>query len=435
MTPENRAVSGYPFSWVSPLPTRGPVPLLRFQRAPTFVRPLFLSCFTWCLVALLYSLHLSSLLLFDTGEATRLVLLILAPILGVTIIFQMLYDASRTGTASTHLVESPAIAVIEQRIRRCFHLWVVLAIIETIVSGGIPMVWLFTGSSKTYFDYGIPSIHGLVNSLLLALAAASFALYLYTGKRRHIALPVLAVVWMLLLVTRGTILFLLVECVFIFLRLRTVKTGSVVRLAVFGVVFLLGFGFFGDLRSGAEAFRSLAQPTANFPDWAPSGLLWAYIYITTPINNLLYTMHNIQPLYNPLLPNTAATLFPSVLRTVLYGHDAANQAVSGELVVQALNVSTAYMGPFQDMGRAGIVGFSILSSAFCEVFWHKNGLRNILYFSVFAQTLVLSLFYNLLFSLPILGQLAWFYYFTRVPKAVPATESPAQNHDPEPSPA
>lgn len=404
------------------------MPLLRFRRAPILLRPLFLSSVTWCLVALLYSLHLSSLLLFDTSEANRLVLYIVLPILCVTIVSQMVYDAGQTRSTRSVLVKSPFISIIEHRIRQCFYLWIGLAIVETIVSGGLPLVWLFTGSSKTYFDYGIPSIHGLVNSLLLALAAASFALYLYTGKRRHMVLPILAVLWMLVLVTRGTILFLLVECVVIYLRLREVKTRSILRLFALGIVFLLGFGFFGDLRSGAEAFRSLAQPTANFPDWAPSGLLWAYIYITTPINNLLYTMHTMHPLYNPLLPNTAATLFPSVIRSLIYGRDAASQASSGQLVVQALNVSTAYVGPFQDMGRAGIIGFSILSSAFCEVFWHKNGLRNILCFAVFTQALALSLFYNLLFSLPILGQLIFFYYFTQQPARKHTSAVAAHSH-------
>jgi oligosaccharide repeat unit polymerase len=388
------------------------VPYLRFQRAPTLIRPFVLACGTWCLVAFLYSLHLSSLLLFETREVVQTTLYICLPIVCVSLVPQLLQGASTKRANRDVLVESPPISLIETRVRQCLWGWVVLAIIETIVSGGIPIIWLMTGNSKTYFDYGIPSIHGMVNSLLLALAATSFALYLYTGKKRHLGVPAFAVVWMILLITRGTILFLLAECIFIYLRLRRVRIGSIIRLALLGGLFLVAFGIFGDLRSGAEAFRNLAQPTANFPDWAPSGFLWAYIYITTPINNLMYTMHTIHPLYNPLLPNSAATLFPSVIRFLIYGHQAANDATSGGLVVEALNVSTAYVGPYQDMGRFGIIGFSLISAAFCEVYFHKNGMRNILYFSMFSQTLVLSLFYNLLLSLPILGQLAWFYYFT-----------------------
>jgi hypothetical protein len=189
------------------------------------------------------------------------------------------------------------------------------------------------------------------------------------------------------------------------------------RLVAITLAAVLLFGYVGDVRSGAEAFRDLAQPTDSFPDWAPSGLLWAYIYITTPINNLLLTMHTRRPSFNPLLPDTAATLFPTVLRNVIYGKEGASEAISGELETQALNVSTAFVGPYQDMGDSGIIGFSIVAAVLCEFYWRRSGLWNIFAFSVFTQALVLSLFYNLLFSLPILGQLIWFYYFTRIPKA------------------
>jgi hypothetical protein len=338
-------------------------------------------------------------------------LLIVVPILVVSILFQVAYSVGARRKARTVVVEDVPLAQLEARVRQCLYLWVALAGIETLVSGGVPLVWILTGSGKTNWDYGISSVHGMVNALLLALAVTSFALYLYTGKRRHLPVPIFALFWSMVLVSRGTLFVLVAECVVIYLRLRRVRWTTFVRFAGLAIVLLLIFGYVGDIRSWAEAFRELAQPTPDFPDWAPSGLLWAYIYITTPINNLLYTMHTIHPSYDILLPNTAATLFPTVLRNIIYGKLGATDAISGGRVVEALNVSTAYVSPFQDMGLFGIVGFSTLSAALCEVFWRRNGFRNMLYFAVFAQALMLSLFYNLLFSLPILGQLIWFYYF------------------------
>lgn len=388
------------------------MPFRRFLRAPLVLSPSFLAPVTWLVVTFLYSLHLSSLLLFSTSEAISLTLLIVAPILIVSLLFHVAYSGSAQRKARTVVVDDVPIVRLEITVRNCLRLWVGLALIETIISGGVPLVWLLTGNGKSNFDYGISSVHGMVNALLLALGVTSFALYLYTGKRRHLALPVFALLWSLVLVSRGTLIVLVAECVVIYLRLRRVRWTIFVRIAGLALVLLLVFGYIGDFRSGAEAFRDLARPTPDFPEWAPSGLLWAYIYITTPVNNLLYTMHTIHPTYNPLLPNTAATLFPTIFRNILYGKQGALDAISGGLVVEALNVSTAYVGPFQDMGRIGIVGFSTLSAALCEMFWRRDGFRNILYFAVFAQALMLSLFYNLLFSLPILGQLVWFYYFT-----------------------
>jgi oligosaccharide repeat unit polymerase len=388
------------------------MPLLRFFRAPIVLSPSFIAPVAWFMVAFLYSLHLSSLLLFTTQEVVGLTLLIVVPILVVSLFFRVAYSVGAQRKAGTVVVEDVPFAQLEGRVRQCLYLWFALAVIETLVSGGVPLVWVLTGNGKSTFDYGIPSVHGMVNALLLALAVTSFALYLYTGKRRHLPVIIFAIFWSFVVVSRGSLFVLMAECAVIYLRIRRVRWTNFVRLAGLAVVFLLIFGYVGDLRSGADAFRNLSQPTSEFPDWAPSGLLWAYIYITTPINNLLYTMHTTLPSYNPLLPNTAATLFPTVLRNIIYGKQGSTDAISGSLVVEALNVSTAYTSPFQDMGRLGIVGFSTLSAALCEFYWRRNGFRNMLYFAVFAQALMLSLFYNMLFYLPILGQLVWFYYFT-----------------------
>lgn len=395
--------------------------VLKYPPATAFLHPITVSSAAWCSVAFLYSLHLSGLLLFKTSDAIGVALLIVLPVFFVSFAYRLLRPTRPFFTRPITLHREPPLALIERRLRLGIWFWIGLTLVETAVSGGVPLLWLLTGSSKTYFDYGISSIHGLDIALLLAAAVTSFALYLYTENRRHIWFALFAMAWSMVLVSRGTLMILLLEYAIIYLRLRKVKIKAVMRLVAITLVALLLFGYVGDLRSGAEAFRGLAQPTDSFPDWAPSGLLWAYIYITTPVNNLLLTTHTRRPSFNPLLPNTAATLFPTVLRNVVYGKEAAAEATSGALETQALNVSTAYVGPYQDMGNSGIIGFSIIAALLCEFYWHRSGLWNIFAFSVFTQAFALSLFYNLLFSLPMLGQLIWFYYFTRIPKASTST--------------
>jgi oligosaccharide repeat unit polymerase len=387
---------------------------LKFPRASIALHPTIVASVTWFAVVLLYSLHLSSRLLFQTGEAIQLAFVIVLPIFAVALIYKLLQPVRPGGSATGAIHQELALPIIQRRIRQGLWLWGALTVIETGVSGGVPLLWLLTGSAKVNFDYGIPSVHGMVNALLLALAVTSFALYLYTDNRRHLRFPVFAIAWSMILVSRGTLLILLIEYSIVYLRLRKIRGKTLIQLVVIALIAMMIFGYVGDLRSGAEAFRTLAQPTENFPDWAPSGLLWAYIYVTTPINNLLLSTHTLRPAYNPLLPATAATLFPTVLRNVIYGKQAAGEAISGALESEALSVSTAYVGPYQDMGRIGIVAFSIIAALLCEIYWHRNGFWNIFVFAVFTQALMLSLFYNMLFSLPILGQLIWFYYFTRI---------------------
>jgi len=188
---------------------------------------------------------------------------------------------------------------------------------------------------------------------------------------------------------------------------------TVFRLFAGFVGVILLFGIVGDYRSGSsDLIRKWAQPTDNYPEWLPSGLLWGYIYAATPINNLLYTVEISPPLNNLLFPNTAATLFPSVLRGVIYG-DQLGEAESGQLVDATFNVSTAYVGPYQDFGFIGIAMYSMLTAFLCLQFWYRNDLKSVLIYVVFCQCLILGLFWNQFLALPIITQIFWLEFFFR----------------------
>lgn len=203
----------------------------------------------------------------------------------------------------------------------------------------------------------------------------------------------------------------LLEFAALYLRIHPIRLSAIMKLLAGAISFVLVFGVIGDVRQGSSAMiRDLAQPTENYPEWLPSGILWAYIYITTPINNLVYNIEQTRPIYDPLFPNTVATLFPSVIRIAIYGNDLAD-AESGQLVVSAFNVSTAYVGPYQDFGFIGITLFSIMIGPFCLYFWFRNNLKSALMLAVLIQCLVLTLFFDHFFYLPVITQLGWIWYF------------------------
>ena len=397
------------------------MPLLKFPKVSAILHPSLLAVLTWSTVAFLYSLHLSNVLLYTSQDVLNVFLIIVLPILIVSFVYNILRTRIPGRPDGSTRRPAPPIQIIRRRLFQCVILWTILTVFEVIVSGGVPLQWLIVGNGRSDFEYGVSSLHGLVNGLMLAIAATYWMLYLYTSRRRFLFFPVLAAIWCIVMVSRGFLLVLMLECIVIYLRLRPLKGSTMVRLVAIGLVALLLFGYVGDARSGAEAFRAVAQPTEAFPDWAPSGLLWAYIYITTPLNNLIFTMHSRAPSYDILLPATASTLFPTVLRNLVYGVALAQDLRSGDLPNEALNASTAYIGPYQDMGIYGIVGFSVIACLLCEIFWHRSGFWNIFLLAVFTQALVLSLFFNMLISLPILGQIFWFYYFCRIPKRAAGT--------------
>lgn len=380
-----------------------------FNRRTWLLHPAIIFSSIWLTVVLLYSLHLSKWLQYSTSQVFTVISYIWLPFIGVFILYAGLHHFTNLAYPSRRAVLVD-LHLLERRLSIWFRLWMLISMVEILVSGGIPLLWLVQGRSKTYMDFGIPSLHGLVNSLLVSVAISRLALFFLTGAKRHLKVPAFVLIWSVLAVTRQLMMISLAEYTIVFLAMRPLHIRTLAKIAAGMALVVLVFGFIGDMRTGSGHFRSLAEPTAQYPDWMPSGVLWSYIYISTPINNLIYTMHSFQPENDALFPKTAATLFPTVVRNLIYGSESA-QAESGNLVTQAFNVSTAYVGPFEDYGQSGMIGFSVLISFACMFVWYRRGLRNLLIFAVFTQCLAFSLFFNLFFALPVITQVLWIFYF------------------------
>jgi oligosaccharide repeat unit polymerase len=372
--------------------------------------PLVLFSGVWIGVVILYSLHLSDLLLYTSTQTLAIASYLILPFLIVTLIFLTFFHFSRSAFGQSEMESTPNFELLTRRLRRGFIIWAVISCVEIVTSGGLPIVWLIQGSSKTYFDFGIPTVHGFMNSLLLAMALIHAALYGILKRKQYLLLPAFVILWSILAVTRNMMIVLIFEVSLVLLQLQRVRIRTIFRSVFGGTVVTLVFGFIGDLRTGGEAFRLLAQPTKNYPDWLPSGILWVYIYLVTPLNNLIYTAQGTQPLHSLLFPNTLSSLLPSVLRNMALGPETTVSA-SGDLVTAAFNVSTAYVGPFQDYGYAGMILFSSVIGLACMFFWKKTSLRDLLIYTVLAQCLLLTVFFNHFFYLPIISQILWLAIF------------------------
>jgi oligosaccharide repeat unit polymerase len=382
---------------------------------PLFLHPLFLFASVWSGALSLYLLRLSKLLSATNEQATSVVSLILVPfalVLGGATLYYHLAPKARI--QRRHLLcssnEADDLVILKRRLKKWLFVWMFLSAGEIVVSGGVPLVWLLTGNPKTYADFGIPSLHGLLNSMLLALGLCYTAIFARYGGRRYLLCPLAIMGWALLVVTRSMIIVNLIQTGMAVVLYRGLPGKLAVRLIAFAMIFVIGFGALGDLRSGAANFLAVAQPTEAYPKWLPSGVLWFYIYLTTPLNNLIYTMASVHPADNLLFPNTVAPLFPTIARNLVYG-SSAETALSGELVDEAFNVSTAYIGPVQDYGAFGMMCFSILISVVAAFYWWRANFRDDLIYIVIGQCLLISVFYDYFFSLPIITQVVWIYLF------------------------
>jgi oligosaccharide repeat unit polymerase len=386
-------------------------------RKSNFIHPLVIFLLVWALVIGLYTAHLSELLLYSPSEVLEVTAWVVLPYC-ITIAFLSALRGAMVNLFGAKRHSEPIVQdAVASRIRWWFGFWVSITLVEIVVSGGLPIVWLIRGSAKTYFDFGIPSVHGLMNSLLLSIGLVHVALFALGGRLKNLWIPGWVVCWSFLAVTRNMMTVFLIEAAFVWVLLRGIRWRTGLRAVAGLILAILLFGYLGDLRSGAEAFRALAQPTSDYPEWLPSGVLWVYIYLTTPIGNLVNTTLAVHPLNSFLFPNTTSLLFPTVLRTLLYGKTEAATAFGGELVTNAFNVSTAFVGPYQDFGKIGIALFSAFFGGVASYFWSRDGLKGALFYAVVAQCIVLSVFFDHLLYLPVISQVFWLWFFLRPVRA------------------
>src|SRR5450631_1129341 len=162
-----------------------------------WISPLAIFWSVWLITVGLYDLHLSMVLIYPTGTVTGVVSWIVIPFSLSVLLYLGCSSPSARGPQNLSATLGDW---LERRLKIAFALWVSMTALEVWVSGGVPILWLIQGSAQGYVDFGIPSVHGLLNSLLLAIGLAEFALFALTRKRKHLWMPAFVVLWSLIAV-------------------------------------------------------------------------------------------------------------------------------------------------------------------------------------------------------------------------------------------
>jgi oligosaccharide repeat unit polymerase len=394
--------------------------LSRWMPRCGWIHPLVIFWSVWAVTVGLYEMHFSELLIFSSSQVMTVVAWIVIPFTLTTLLYLAYRSWNPLNLSAFYLDTNFQIEKLRRRLSIAFTIWAMLTVVEIFLSGGLPILWLIQGSSKTYFDFGIPTFHGLLNSLLQSIGLISFALYALTRRRGFLWMPGFVIMWSIIVVTRNMLIVMLIECGVVWVMIRGLSKKTLTKAVIGVIALILVFGYIGDFRSGgAESFRGVAEPSQNYPEWLPSGALWVYIYMATPINNLVNTVQTTHPVYDPLFPYATSQLLPTVLRKIVYDPATVSELPSGDLVTEALNVSTAYLGPFRDFGMFGIACFSIILAYAAGHFWRDRSLRGSLAYAILAQCVILSIFFNHLFYLPIITQVLWLYVFLPNHKPMP----------------
>jgi len=392
--------------------------------------PIFIFVGIWTFVFFLYALGLSGQLKYDAKDFLYLyVLIIITFLAGYAYVSALMHYLTRGDSTRLwqsrfqHALTIRDREVLWRRTRALFIIWALLSVGEIFASGGLPIVWAFTGNSKNYQDFGIQSLHGFLISVLLACSMISFYLYMETKRGKYFVIPGIGLLWFIVCVTRGYFIDIILQLLCLYLMTRRLPIPQVLKIATGTLCVVIFFGVIGDFRGGgADLIRYVGQPTERFPDWLPTGFLWVYIYLATPLNNLFNTIQLNPSIDNFTLASTTSSLFPTFIRQLIFPQEALAQ---GSLVDSNLNVSTGLVGPYMDMGLIGIGLFSAMLGSLASLFWSLR--RNRYFFlgyTFVAGGLALSVFSDNVLFLPDLFQLFWFWILLRKSRTRSGSLSP-----------
>ncbi|MCH1924614.1 oligosaccharide repeat unit polymerase [Shewanella sp. C32] len=373
--------------------------------------PLFVFSGIWLFVLVLYGLQYSSLLIFEFIDVAMYVLFIIGSFfVGWLAIF--IYEGRFHSRVVGLNIERYDLKInlsdnfllrLKLKIRCFFGIWLLITLIEIVYCSGVPIVWLILKNGKTYFDFGLPSVHGFLNSLLLTLSLVSYFVYVYTGERKYLLVPVFTCLWSVIVISRNLLIVNIFQLILIHFSFRKMNLKKIFPVVVLFLFLIFIFGVVGDARSGRDAFLALAMATDNYPTWLPSGFLWVYMYLTTPVNNLVNAFVNSVPNYDWSLRESTSMLLPSVIRGMIYSDNYAN--FTQNLVSEAFNVSSAFINPYKDIGAFGVFFLASIAGFFSRVFYKNRTPFAFFGFAILSQCNILSVFYNHYMYLPVVFQL------------------------------
>jgi oligosaccharide repeat unit polymerase len=299
-----------------------------------------------------------------------------------------------------------------QFVRRLLFIWLVGIVVTIIYQGGLPLFWAFNESDQNYIDFGIPTLHGLLNSIYMFSVTALFLDYMVRRNKTSLILSLVLFVWVVLAFARSVLLGVICQSIGIYLLLYGVSTKALLKLVPLVLIVVILFGTIGEYRGTGNQLMDLVEdPYYEAFQRIPSGFLWFYVYLTAPLSNLNHNIDTVQPNYTPYY--SIANLFPTVIREKVFTEDF-TRADDFVLVNDGLNVSTWYAGYVSDFGA----GLSILIVAFIQFvilvfYFHakRNSVWAIIGYSVLFQCVAFSVFYNLLSSQVYNLQLLFSMYF------------------------
>ncbi len=297
-------------------------------------------------------------------------------------------------------------------IKVLFNIWLSITFIEIIYSRGVPMFWKFAGINKSYAQFGIPSLHGFVNSLswvVLIFAFYSFLNVEMTKKNRKKMMKIIItiIITYLFLLARQSLMTAFVQMLGVYLLTKQVNYKNVFLSIIYSIIL---FGLAGNFRSGSEHFKMVAKVPEKFPDFL-LGFYWVIMYIATSVDNMYSLLDSYFSFNYGLI--SLKSLLPTVISNLL---KIKSVPIVGYFNNPAFNTSTFLNVPYIDFSFMGIIFVSVVYALIGNMSWRsylnkKNDAETVFIYAIVFQILVMSFFVNMLLMLPIVIQFIYVKLF------------------------
>lgn len=313
------------------------------------VNPFFYYSISFSLVLLLYTLKWSELYPSMTIGLSSFIVFTIFLSLFFLIIFNKLISKNRKIQIE---------AVPKKQVIYLLIFLILSLTVEFLYHGLIPLVLIAQGITYDYTEFGIPVFHVFLLSYVTLLGLIYFYRYLIFRNKYYLLIFFFSIVFSLLIVNRGTLIFILLSAIIAYsaINLSIIK---ITKVSVAVLVAVLIFGVLGNLRMISSGYKdqdvilNIGQASEGFLKTdLPSEVFWTYLYITSPYANLENEVQkrSFNNYYNLDIYLNYEILPDFISKRTDFENSKSN------LLTEELNVRTMYGGAINKMGYIGAYG-------------------------------------------------------------------------------
>jgi oligosaccharide repeat unit polymerase len=363
------------------------------------INPLVIFLGIWVATFYLYTLNISGIIIAPPDDFYLYIyFVVIGASVGYVIGYYLIYKLK----GKSKLFDNKS-KRIEKIINRMFFIIFSIYVITVFYSGGIPILYYLISVGPLYNEFGIPTIHGFFNSLVIFTGTLTFWVLMDFSKR----LVYRFIFFMCLLIPivgihRASLLILIAQTAFIYIAIRINKINlRFILIILLIVITAIIFGVIGNLRSGSIEERSSIQEGY---EWLPFWAVWFYMYLVSPLSNFAQiTSQTIAYSYGSV---SLSGLTPSVIRSHIWGDSPAILTDIGE---QTFNIASYAAAPYVDGGWIGLIlftAFLMMIAAYCyRIFLERHSLYDLLRLTILSQIILMTVFSNFFFNITIIFQL------------------------------